>query len=180
MVDPQGDPPVIPTDAQIRTDAEMLGFTDRDILRLLEHARRARTGNTERDGFKRSHGAAGSRASGISNPTCDMAIDDEQQTPEVEKQQALLFDMFQQAVISRRAVRNTLDRLDGLQSWQKPVGHTSSPCKSVDCDGPSVARGWCDPCRKWIARNPTTDGVDPVTVPGEVIAERTKRRAKAS
>jgi hypothetical protein len=173
---------VIPNDDQIRTDAALLGFTDPDISRLVEHARRARTGNTARDGFKRSHGAAGSRASGISNPTCDMAIDDEQATPEVEKQQALLFDMFQQAAISRRAVRNTLDRLDGMQSWQKPVGHTSSPCKSEPngCEKQAVARGFCDSCRKWIDRHPAPDGLDPLTVPGEVIAERTKRRAKAS
>jgi hypothetical protein len=134
---------VIPNDDTIRTDAALLGFTDPDISRLVEHARRARTGSTTVDGFKRSHGAAGSRASGISNPTCDMAIDEDQQTPEVEKQQALLFDMFQQAVISRRAVRNTLDRLDGLQAWSKPQGHQTTECCEPGCDQPVHKAGRC-------------------------------------
>jgi hypothetical protein len=171
---------VIPTEDQIRSDALFLGFTDKDVERLVTHARRARTGSTDRDGFKRSHGAAGGRMSGVSDPTGEMAVDDEQTTPEIEKQHTLLFDMFTQAAASKRAVRNTLERLTSMQQWAKPVGQTSPECKSTGCDGPAVARGWCDPCRKWIARNPTGDGLDPVTVPGEVIAERTKRRAKAS
>lgn len=171
---------MIPTDQQIESDAAFLGFTDADTKRLKEQARRARTGSTERDGHKSSHGASGGRVSGIGDPVGEMACDDDPVTPEVERQHALLFDMLGQAASSKRAVRNTLERLGGIQQWQKPVGQTSSPCKSVGCDGPAVARGWCDPCRKWIARNPTTDGVDPLTVPAQVIDERTKRRAKAS
>jgi hypothetical protein len=171
---------VIPTEDQIRSDALFLGFTDKDVSRLIEHARRARTGSTDRDGYKRTHGAAGGRMSGVSDPTGEMAVDDEQTTPEIEKQQQTLWDFFVQAATSKRVVRNTLERLDGMQTYVKPIGQTSTPCKSDLCDGPAVARGWCDPCRKWIARNPTADGLDPVTVPGEVIAERTKRRAKAS
>ena len=170
----------IPPDDQIRADAVFLGFTDKDTDRLLEHARRARTGTTELDGYKRSHGAAGGRPSGVSDPTGDMACDDPPLTPEVERQHALLFDMLGQSAASKRAVRNTLERLGSMQQWTKPQGHTSTECKSDDCDGPAVARGWCDPCRKWIARNPTGDKLDPVTVPAEVIAERTRRRAKAS
>lgn len=171
---------MIPSEDQIRSDAQFLGFTDKDVSRLIEHARRARTGTTDRDGYKRTHGAAGGRMSGVSDPTGEMACDDEQTTPEIERQQRTLWDLFQQAAASKRGVRNTLERLDGMQAWSKPIGQQSPECKSTGCDGPAVARGWCDPCRKWIARNPTPDSLDPVTVPAEVIAERTKRRAKAS
>lgn len=172
---------MIPNDSQIEADAQFLGFTEQDTARLLVHARRARTGSTARDGFKRSHGAAnGSRPSGISDPTGEMATEDQELTPEVERQHEMLFDFLGQAASSKRAVRNTLDRLKGVQAYVKPIGQTSTPCKAEGCDGPAVARGWCDPCRKWIARNPSPDGLDPLTVPGHVIEERTKRRAKAS
>jgi hypothetical protein len=189
---------VIPSEDQIRSDAQFLGFTDRDIERLVTHARRARTGSTAIDGYKSTHGAPGSRGSSESTAVERAVLTDgdgyddkgrpepasasfrSSQQDEVERQHELLFDMFTQAAASKRAVRNTLERLTSMQQWAKPVGQTSPECKSTGCDGPAVARGWCDPCRKWIARNPTADGLDPVTVPGEVIAERTKRRARAS
>ena len=171
---------MIPSDSQIRADAEFLGFTDQDTAKILTHAQRARTGSTDRDGFKGTHGAAGSRAAGISDPTGTMACDDEPPTPEVEKQHTLLFDMLTKSAASKRAVRNTLDRLGGVQEWHKPAGHTSTPCKSVGCDDPGERRGWCDACRKWVERNPTFDGVEPATVPADVIEKRTQRRERVS
>jgi hypothetical protein len=87
---------------------------------------------------------------------------------------------LRQALTAIEGVLDSVKRGEELQRWEKPVGQTSTPCKADGCDGPAVARGWCDPCRKWIGRNPTADGLDPVTVPSSVIEERTKRRAKAS
>jgi hypothetical protein len=134
---------VIPTEDQIRSDALFLGFTDKDVSRLIEHARRARTGSTDRDGYKRTHGAAGGRMSGVSDPTGEMACDDEQTTPEIERQHDLLFDMFMQAAASKRAVRNTLERLAGLQTYQKPQGHTSTECCEPGCNEPVHKAGRC-------------------------------------
>lgn len=169
---------MIPSDAQIRSDAEYLGFTDKDTERLIVAATRARTGSTARDGHKRSHGAAGSRTSGISDPTGTMACEDEPPTPEIENQHRLLFAELDKAAGAKRAVRNTLQRLDGVQEWHKPVGHTSTPCKSAGCDDAAVARGWCNACRMWVERNPTFDGVEPATVPADVIEKRTQRRER--
>ena len=178
----------IPTDRQLRSDAGFLGFTDADVDRLIVHARRARTGSTDVDGYKSSHGAAGGgRPSGISDPTCDMATSDERATPEIEKQHRLLFDMLDQAASSKRAVRNTLERLGTIQTWAKPAGQTAPECKTVDCDGVSVARGLCNACRMYVDRlkeKRETDGlppfdVDPI-VPATVIASRGKRKGQAA
>ena len=85
-----------------------------------------------------------------------------------------------QAVTAVDGVVASLNRGEELQRWEKPAGHQAPQCRSEGCDGPAVARGWCDPCRKWISRNPTSDGLDPVTVPVSVIDKRTKRREKVA
>lgn len=85
-----------------------------------------------------------------------------------------------QAITALGGLVNHLCRGEDVQKYEKPVGHQAPQCRSEGCDGPAVARGWCDPCRKWISRNPTADGLDPVTVPVSVIDERTKRREKVA
>jgi hypothetical protein len=152
---------VIPSEDQIRSDAQFLGFTDRDIERLVTHARRARTGSTAIDGYKSTHGAPGSRGSSESTAVERAVLTDgdgyddkgrpepasasfrSSQQDEVERQHELLFDMFTQAAASKRAVRNTLERLAGLQTYQKPQGHTSTECCEPGCNEPVHKAGRC-------------------------------------
>lgn len=173
---------MIPSDHQIRADAEFLGFTDRDIDRILLHAQRARTGRTERDGYKSSHGAAGGRPSGISDPTGDMACDDDPITPEVEKQHTLLFDMLAQGATSKRAVRNTLERLNGVQAWVKPAGHTSTECCEPGCEDEAEKAGRCgaDYMRKYRYEKDNPGQTCPPLAAEELAKRNPPKRMKAS
>ena len=186
----------IPTDDEIRQQVQDMRRTDNlwdafeaDVLEIARAARIATGG----DGHKSSHGALGGGGGGmkvLDEETGDeikvaatvvetMALNAPQTDP-MDRQCELLFDMLNQGAASSRAAFNTRDRIKKARTWVKPAGHTVTPCKVEGCDGPAVARGWCDPCRKWISRNPTADGLDPVTVPASVIGERTKRREKVA
>jgi len=185
---------VIPTEDQIRAQLRDIRLTlplwDKLEAAILETARRANAGTTGQDGYKSTHGAPGVGGGG-------MVVDDENGNPdtipasiveamalgnvqpdEYDQQATLLFDMLAQAAASMRAVRNTQDRVTKLGTWERPAGHTAPECKTDSCDGVATRRGMCDPCRKWCDRNRKDGDVDP-PVPSEVIAERTKRRAKA-
>ena len=171
----------IPTDKKLRSDAGFLGFSDADVERLIVHARRARTGSTGIDGYKSTHGAAtGGRPSGISDPTATMATGDERATPEVEQQHRLLFDMVDQAASSKRAVRNTLERLGTIQTQERPREAT---CCEPGCEDLADKAGRCntDYMRKyrWEETHP---GEDFRALSPDELAEReaTRRQRRAS
>jgi hypothetical protein len=181
----------VPSDESIRSQIADLRKSDKAWSEL-EHwlcalAAQLRLGESG-DGWKGQHGPSGGVGGGgmtiegdtVPASSVEAAVLTDRRPDEITTQGLLILDMLGQAAASMRAVRNTRERITERQVWAKPAGHIAPECKSQDCEGVAVARGWCDPCRKWISRNPSGDGLDPVTVPAEVIAERTKRRAKAS
>jgi hypothetical protein len=182
-----------PTEDQLKADFQALRsrtdtqWSDQQAF-ALELARLAREGSPG-DGYKSTHGAAGVNGGGgltiegdtVPASSVEAAVLNEHRPADIDLQIRTYLAAVQQRAFYDRIITNTGNRIRlDLRAWTKPVGHQAPECKSVGCEGVAVARGWCDPCRKWISRNPSSDGLDPVTVPAEVIAERTRRRAKAS
>lgn len=170
---------MIPSEKDLKADAVWLGFNEYNVKRLLAHARRARSAPYARDGFKTTHGASGTRTSGLADPVGEMATEDDGPTPEIIQQQEILFDMLHQAVLSKKAVQNTMDRIEGIQTCESKTEKRGSVCCTEGCDGTAEVRGRCALCAEWQEANPYPDGTYR-EVPSEVIAERTRRRAKAS